>query len=150
VLLRSADLDWDLLLKRVHEGHLAFPLLTTLGYLAEELHAPIPEPVLTDLRNAAARADPLRGERALGAAVAGTSGSVGRLLRIGGGWGPRLTVAKWMAFPSRRYVRSIYELTHPWQVPLYYLYRPLRYVTRRLLALAGTHGQAHPVDARTR
>jgi hypothetical protein len=135
VLHQSTDLDWGLLVKRTHEGHLALPLLTTLGYLAEELHAPIPAPVLTHLRDAAIQTDSVRGERALGAAVAGTSGSVARLLGIGRGWGPRLAAAKWMAFPSRRYVRSIYEVAHPWQIPFYYLYRPLRFVARRLSAL---------------
>ena len=150
VLLRSPDLDWDLLLKRVHEAHLALPLLTTLGYLAGEIRAPIPTSVLDDLRDAAAQSDSVRVEKALGAAVAGGAGSVARLLAIREGWGLRLAVARWMAFPSRRYVRSIYQVAHPWQVPLYYLYRPLRFVARRLWTLGGALGQARRVDARTR
>jgi hypothetical protein len=143
VLHQSTDLDWDLLMKRANEGHLALPLLITLGYLAEELHAPIPTPVLDHLRDAATQTDSVGGERALGAAVAGNPGSVGRLLGIEGGWGPRLAVAKWMIFPSRRYVRSIYEVAHPWQIPFYYLYRPLRFVARHLSALGR---QARPSE----
>jgi hypothetical protein len=135
VLNRFADLDWNLVLKRAHEGQLTLPLLTTLGYLSEGLHAPIPVSVMDHLRNAAMQADPVRGERVLGAAVAGNPGFATRLLGIGGGWGPRLAVARWMAFPSRSYVRSIYEVAHPWQMPFYYLYRPIRFVARRLSAL---------------
>jgi hypothetical protein len=52
-----------------------------------------------------------------------------------GGWRSRLTVARWMLFPSPSLLRANYGVSHAWQIPLYYLYRPLRFLTRRLPVL---------------
>ena len=90
--------------------------------------------MLGRLREDAARADRVWGEKALAVAVAGP-GRLPRLLGLRAGWGPALTVAKWMVFPSRGYVRAHYQPSRAWQVPLCYLYRPLRFAARRLGAL---------------
>jgi Uncharacterised nucleotidyltransferase len=134
VLHRNPDLAWEALLERSREGELALPLLVTLGYLAEHLDAPVPAVVLARLRADAAGADRVWGEKALSVAIA-APGSVARLLAAGGGWGPSLTVLKWMLLPSRGYLRANYELSRAWQVPVYYLYRPLRFAARRVAAL---------------
>ena len=131
VLHRSTDLDWDVLLERSRVGNLALPLLIPLRFLATQLDAPVPAAVLDQLWQAAAQTEPIRVERALGAAVAGTPEFPRRLLAIDGGWGPRFAVAKWMVLPSPGYLRAHYQVKHAWQLPFYYLYRPLRFVVRR-------------------
>jgi hypothetical protein len=142
LLHRSTDLDWDTLLDRSRAGNLALPLLIPLRYLAAQLDAPVPAAVLEQLWQAAAEAEPIRVERALGAAVGGTPNFPRRLLAIDGGWGSRFAVAKWLALPSRDYLRANYALKHAWQLPFYYLYRPLRFVAGRRAPVS-----AHPPDA---
>ena len=58
-----------------------------------------------------------------------------RILWTVDGWGARLAVAKWMVCPTPGYLRSTYPASSAWQVPLYYVYRPLRFVARRLAGL---------------
>lgn len=122
------------MLEWAHEGNLDLPSLVTLGYLAERLEAPIPPAVLNRLGDAASRADPITGEKAMSVALT-APGAPARLLAMSGGWGPRLTVARWMILPSRGYLRAIYQISRAWQVPFYYLFRPLRFAARCLAAL---------------
>src|SRR4030095_15675043 len=72
IIDRHPDLDWDLLLDCVCRSQLALPLSVMLGYLAEDLNAPIPSAFRSRLSAAASKSDPierqlaLRGTRAAG------------------------------------------------------------------------------------
>jgi hypothetical protein len=133
LITRYPDLEWDVLLDCATRNRLALPVSITLGYLAEALDAPIPATVVDHLRAAAAQTDRLQAEAAIAAAFAGTRGTLRGLARMSGGWRPRALCVKWMLFPSPGYVRATFRVSHPWLLPLYYVYRPLRYVGRRLL-----------------
>jgi len=111
---------------------LALPLSVTLSYLTKDLDAPIPEIILDRLHDAASQADAMRGETTLATALAGGGLSLKSLARVTGGWRPRALVLKWVLFPSPGYLRSAYHVSHSWLLPFYYVYRPLRYVARRI------------------
>lgn len=132
IVARYPNLDWSVLSDCALRNHLALPLSVTLHYLAEELHAPVPAMMLDRLWDAASRTDAMRGEATLATALAGTRLSLKSLVRMAGGWHPRLIVMKWILFPSRDYLRSAYHVGHSWLLPFYYVYRPLRYVARRI------------------
>ena len=132
VIVGHHDFDWDVMVDCAITNHLALPLYVTLRYLAEDLHAPIPEIILDRLCAAASQTDVMRGEATLATALAGGGLSLKSLARVTGGWRPRALVLKWILFPSRDYLRSAYHVGHPWLLPFYYVYRPLRYVARRI------------------
>jgi hypothetical protein len=132
VIVGHHDLDWDVMVDRAMTNHLALPLFVTLRYLAEDLHAPILSTVLHRLGLAASQTDPMRGEATLATALAGGGLSLKSLARVTGGWRPRALVLKWVLFPSPGYLRSAYHVSHSWLLPFYYVYRPLRYVARRI------------------
>ena len=132
VIVGHHDLDWDVMVDCAITNHLALPLYVTLCYLAEDLHAPILSTVLDGLGLAASQTDSMRGEATLATALAGGGLSLKSLARVTGGWPPRALVLKWVLFPSPGYLRSAYHVTHSWLLPLYYVYRPLRYVARRI------------------
>jgi hypothetical protein len=119
-------------------------LLVVLGYLADRLEAPIPLPVLDHLRDAAARADPVRGEKALSVALAPRAA---RVLTLRSGWGPALTIVKWAILPSPAYLRAIHQPSRTWHLPFYYFYRPLRIARRGLAAL---RRRVSPIGSRQR
>jgi hypothetical protein len=132
IIAQYPDLDWDVVIDCATRHHLALPLSVTLSYLTKDLNAPIPKIILDRLCDAASRTDAMRGEAMLATALAGTRLSVRSLVRMTGGWRPRLIVVKWILFPSRDYLRSAYHVGHSWLLPFYYVYRPLRYVARRI------------------
>jgi hypothetical protein len=132
LMVRYRNLDWNVLLDCALRNRLALPLSVTLSYLTKDLNAPIPKIILDRLCDAASRTDAMRGEAMLATALAGTRLSVRSLVRMTGGWRPRLIIVKWILFPSRDYLRSAYHVGHSWLLPFYYVYRPLRYVARRI------------------
>jgi hypothetical protein len=132
VMVGYPDPNWDGMVDRAMTNHLALPLYVTLRYLAEDLHAPIPEIMLDRLCAAASQTDAMRGEATLATALAGGGLSLKSLARVTGGWRPRALVLKWVLFPSPGYLRSAYHVGHSWLLPFYYVYRPLRYVARRI------------------
>jgi hypothetical protein len=132
LITRCPDLDWEVLLECTTRSRLALPLSVTIAYLAGALDAPVPPAVVDRARAAGAQADTPLAEALLSAAVLSTPALLTRLARLGGGWRPRVAVVKWILFPSPGYVRSIFRVTHPWLLPAYYVYRPLRYVARRV------------------
>jgi hypothetical protein len=132
IITRYPDLDWDAVIDCATRHHQALPLSVTLGYLAEHLHAPIPGITLERLHATASQADRVTSEVAVSAALASTRGILTHLVRMTGGWRPRLIVVKWILFPSRDYLRSAYHVGHSWLLPFYYVYRPLRYIARRI------------------
>ncbi len=62
---RYQDLDWDLLMDCAHQSRLTLALSVTLGYLAENLKAPIPTSFLDRLFATAANTDGMERELAL-------------------------------------------------------------------------------------
>jgi Uncharacterised nucleotidyltransferase len=124
------DLDWELFIECAKRSHLALPLSVMLGYLAKSLDAPIPPMVLDRLCAAAFRTDATERE----AALWGTLASVGRdqkkLVWAADDWRARAFVLKWLLMPSPHYLRWAEQFRHFWLLPLYYAYRPLRYVAR--------------------
>lgn len=132
LMIRHPDLDWAVLLDCATRSRLELPLSLTLDYLVQELNAPIPAAVLDRLRATSALTDEATGEAVLSAALTGARVPVKRLLLMRGGWRPRLLVLKWMLFPSPSYVRSLFHVDRPWLLPFCYIYRPLRFVARRI------------------
>jgi hypothetical protein len=132
IVARYPNLDWSVLLDCALRNHLALPLSVSLSYLTKDLNAPIPKIILDRLCDTASQTDPMRGEATLATALAGMRLSLRSLVRMAGGWRPRALVLKWILFPSPGYLRSAYHVTHSWLLPLYYVYRPLRYVARRI------------------
>jgi len=128
---RYPDLDWDVLFACAVRSHLALPLSVMLCYLAEGLRAPIPVAFLERLCREASQADTIERELALRGARVGSRGRFKSLLRMSDDWRTRVFVLKWLLFPSPRYLYSMHQLHSPWQLPFYYLSRPLRYVARR-------------------
>ena len=70
-------------------------------------------------------------ELALRGARVGSRGRFKSLLRMSDDWRTQVFVLKWMFLPSPQYLYSMHQLHSPWQLPFYYLSRPLRYVARR-------------------
>ena len=132
LMVRYRNLDWSVLLDCALHNHLTLPLSVSLNYLTKDLSAPIPKIILDRLCDAASQTDAMRSEATLATALAGTRLSLRSLVRMTGGWRPRLIVVKWILFPSRDYLRSAYHVGHSWLLPFYYVYRPLRYVARRI------------------
>lgn len=139
---RRPDLDWHVLVESARRGHLALPLSIMLRYLAVELEAPIPATVLRRI-DAAAEADALGREAALFAARTWGGRTFRSMLRDARGLRARGLILKWMLLPSPAYLRALGNVRRPELLPLYYLYRPLRYGARRLTSrLIVRHGEA--------
>ena len=126
------NLDWNILLDCASRAHMALPLYVTLDYLAKDLHAPIPNDFLNRLREIAARTDTIGREAALFGARASVRGGFKTLLTSAGNWRERALIIKWILLPSLRYLQWVQQIRHSWLVPFYYVYRPLRYMTRRI------------------
>ncbi|MGH8545840.1 MAG: nucleotidyltransferase domain-containing protein [Gammaproteobacteria bacterium] len=131
ILDRHRELDWDLLLDCASRSHLALPLSVMLGYLAEHLDAPIPATFLKRLDAVASQTDAAGWEAALWGTLPSTRGDLKRLIWATPNWRARVHVIKWLLIPSPHYLRWAEQMRHAWLLPLYYLYRPLRYIGRR-------------------
>jgi hypothetical protein len=132
IIDQHRDLDWDQLLEAARRNHLALPLSVMLGYLAEDLDAPIPAAFLNRLDAAALQTDATGREAVLCGALESLGGSLDHVLRATDDWRTRVFFIKWMLFPSVLYLRSAEQVRHSWLLPWYYVYRPLRYIARRL------------------
>jgi hypothetical protein len=128
-LLRSPDgPDWDRLLETAARGRLAIPLSCLLGYLADELGAPVPSPVLEELAREARAAGPTERDVALSAAWQARRRSRGR-------GGPpvrrRLTLARWALAPAPGYLRATGTAHGRTGLAAAYATRPWRALGRR-------------------
>ncbi len=132
---RHPHLDWELLLDCALQSHLALPLSVTLGYLAKELRAPIPNTVLDRLRAAARQTGPTGRAAALLGAQTSSSGTFANIMRTVNGWHERARILNWLLFPPPIYFRWLYGARHAWQLPFFYLRRPFWYVARRISRL---------------
>jgi hypothetical protein len=132
IIRRYPQLDWECLLDRAEQGHLVIPLSVTLGYLAEELHTPIPRMILERLARRASQHDGFARDLAVSVARASVPGGFGRLLRMAWTWPTRARLLWWMLVPSADYVRWFFHVRRTWLLPFYYVHRPLGYVVYRV------------------
>ena len=134
VIAQCANSDWDVLVDGALRSRLALPLSVIFRYLVDELDAPIPAPVLLRLVAAARRMSVVGREAALAGARAGGRGTLENLFRQAGGGREWVILLKWMFLPSPDYLRWTYTIRSSWLLPFYYVYRPLRYITRCIWA----------------
>jgi len=127
---RYPSLDWDILLDCVVRSRLALPLSVMLGYVAEELRAPIPATFLDRLRTAASQSNTIERELALWGVRAGGRIRFKNLVRMPHDWRTRAFVLKWLFLPSPAYLRSVRQIPRAWPLAFFYAYRPLQYVLR--------------------
>ena len=106
-----------------------------LGYLAKELKAPIPDSLLDRLFTAASGSQLIEREVALHGARGSAQGGYLALMQRARNWSAKWSILKWMCFPTVQYVRWVASPPHNWLLPLYYVYRPLCYLSRRTVLL---------------
>lgn len=128
IAAKSAGLDWDAFLWDTARAKLALPLHVMLEYLAAQLGAPIPRPVLESLARDAARAGP----RAREAALFGVHETHRRLRNVTHDWRSRTLLLRWWLFPSPSCLRWAYGVRSRSEVFLLYLERIVRHVARRV------------------
>ena len=132
VIDRHRDMEWDLLLDCARRNHLTLPLSVALGYLSEDLNAPVPSSFLGTLSTAAAKSTAIGRELALFGARSDPRGGFRTLLRRAKGWRGRAFVIQWMLFPSPSYMLWVQQIQRLWLLPFHYVSRPLRYIARRI------------------
>ena len=132
IIHRCPNLDWDQLLDCARRSQTAIPLFITLSYLADALKSPIPLRVLTQLRDTASKASVIGREVALFSAQTGARGGLMKILRSCNDWHTLVSVIRWALFPSPDYLRWIHDIRWSWLLPLYYPYRPVKYIVRQL------------------
>jgi len=130
---RHPSLDWDALLESIVHRHLTLQLAVMLGYVAEELQAPIPQSFLERLYEQASQADTFEYEVALWGVRAGGRVRLKELLLKTQDWRTGAFILKWMLFPSPAYLRSVEQIHLSGLLPLLYVSRPLRYIARSFL-----------------
>jgi hypothetical protein len=132
IIHKYPDLDWDLLLDCGRRSHLALPLSVMLGYLSNDLNAPVPRSFLDRLSFAASKNKSIERELALFAARSSVRGGFRNLIRKARNWHARALIIQWMLFPSPTYVYWVSQTRRFWLLPLQYFYRPIKYVSRRI------------------
>lgn len=132
ILAADGGVDWGDVLVRLDAYRLTLPVSVLLHYLAEFGMAVAPEVVIA-LRQRAVTAERAAEEVALGGAHAGPRGDLGSLWRSTSSWRGRARFARWVVAPSATYMRSAFPLPASWLVPLCYVYRPARFIARRLV-----------------
>ena len=136
ILKRRPSIDWNIVVQEARNHHLVIPLKAILEYLAKELQVEIPEYVLTELSKIPLGEDSADCEAVLAIATMGIS-PFRALSRLSGSWRAKLLIAKFMLFPPKNYVRWRYGVSHPMLTPLVYIYRPCRFLFRRILRVSG-------------
>ena len=132
IINRHPQLDWNLLLDCIRRSHLSLPLSVMLGYLADDLNAPIPSTFLSRLSAAASKSDAIERQLALRGTRAAGQGSLKELFRRTTNWRERVFLVQWLLFPSPRYLCWVDEIRDPRLVSFHYVYRPIRHVGRYL------------------
>jgi hypothetical protein len=127
---RYPDLDWSTLFDCARRSQMVLPLLITTGYLKAALDAPVPAEFLSGLQSAAYETEVVAREAALYALQTNAKGGLKKIAQSCDDWATRAFVFKWALFPSASYLREIHEVSWPLLLPLYYVYRPLKYVAR--------------------
>jgi hypothetical protein len=145
IVQRHPHLDWTNLLESARRSRTEIPTHVALAYLARELSAPVPAPVLERLAAATSTVDPVERDVALLAARSRGGMRLGTLLRGGATPRVKLTSLRWLLLPSRGYLEWAYGRRRPLAaMPLVYLARVARYVARRTSWQFGREGGAQP------
>jgi hypothetical protein len=139
IIHKHPDLDWDLLLDCARRSHLALPLSVMFEYLSKDLNAPVSRRFLDRLSFTASKSKSIELELALFGARSSMRGGFKNLIRKARNWHARALIFKWMLLPSPTYVLWVSQSRHFWLLPVQYLYRPVNYVSRRILATLKTH-----------
>jgi hypothetical protein len=127
-----ADLDWARVAGEATRRGAALPVMLLLGYLARALHAPVPEPTLAGLADAAAQTPSLDREVALWGAWAVADARLDRALGGAAGPGERAALLRWRLAP-RPAALVLAGRTAPGRGSLrFYLGRPWRLLARGL------------------
>jgi hypothetical protein len=132
----------------VRSARLTLPLSVTVGFLTQELAAPVPPHVLTALDAAGTGEDRLAHEVAQLLALTSAHDRLRTAIASTPGLVPRLALLRALIAPSPAAVRATSEISSP--LPLYYAMRTARYVlrnlrqtmARRLLVVNGPRGRA--------
>ena len=130
IIDRHRDLDWQVLVDGAVECDLALPLFVQLRYLAKALDSPVPDEVSAGLAGAVQRNPEAGLEGVLSGALTGLRAAVGALAETNGG--ARLRIARFLVAPSPACMVRTWRIRHRALLPLYYLYRPLRYLAIRI------------------
>jgi hypothetical protein len=130
LIQRYPNVDWKMLLDSAQRSRMVLPLFVTTSYLKESLDAPIPSWFLEGLHQAAAKADPFEQEAALYGIQTNARGGLTKIIQNCDDWRTRAFVLKWAFLPSPNFMRSIHEVRWSFLLPVYYFYRPLRYLVR--------------------
>lgn len=126
------DLDWARVAGEAARRGAALPVTLLLGYLAKALRAPVPEPTLAGLADAATQATSLDVEVALWGAWAVPDARLDRALGSAAGPGERATLLRWRLAP-RPAALVLAGRTAPGRGWLgFYLGRPWRLLARGL------------------
>jgi len=135
-LASSERLDWARLTECEADNPRKLPLLYALEYLHRELRAPVPGPVLSQLRSAVDTLGAAQKRDAQEVIVFGLQNSFagGRkaLLRETANWRQRILLLRCFLFPSAKTLQSVGKIESRWQAPRYWSKRVLRALIRRL------------------
>lgn len=132
---KHRDLDWDVVYHCATRQCMAYPLSVILGYVAEELDAPIPDSFLERLFAAASGSKLFEREVALFGARESPGGGFRGFWERAKTWKAHWAILQWMVFPTPQYVRWMTPHPHNWPLPISYILRPLSYFRRRILGL---------------
>jgi hypothetical protein len=132
VIQHMAEADWQTFLQTVEQSQLALPVYVLLNFLAVELNAPIPHPVLQQL---SLRAEEVQFE-AYQPAIYGVrvtnNVSVEDLLSASQSWKDRRILIRWLLLPSPAYLCPNQAEPPTWKLPMLYAQRVGRYSTQQL------------------
>ncbi len=132
IIDRHPDLDWQELSNCARSSGLTLPLYVMIRYLAEDLGAPVPPDGAAALAEAAGRSGGTEREAALFGALTGLTATVRALFREASGWRTRASLVRFVVFPSPACMGWSHRIPHWSMLPLFYVYRPFRYVGTRL------------------
>ena len=130
-LIMRTSIDWDDVLARIDAHRLELPLSVLLEFIAA-FGAPVPPEVFVRLRDRTVRSSWLAQDVALGGAVTSLRGAVAGIWGAAHSWRDRAQVVRWAAIPTPSYLRTSCSVSSKWLTPVLYLYRPVRFIARRI------------------
>jgi hypothetical protein len=132
LLRHRPDPDWAEVREIVSRSRTRLPVYVALRYLADELHCPVPTTVLQSLEQDLTGLEGIERDVALLAVRPQSGARVGPILRSAAGWDVKLARLRWLLLPSPGYLRWAYGVKSSVGLPLAYLHRVARHLTRRL------------------
>lgn len=124
-------LNWDRAIESAANGRLMVPILVSLRWLKETLHAPVPVAVLSELEDRTRHLDAVAVEGIYAALLHSSGSLLGSFVWANTSFRSALAFLKFCFAPSFRYMRWKYDVG-TWTLPYYYLLRPLKFVVRSM------------------